>query len=165
MTERRRNMGGRWLWQAVTPASYLTFDLTKRFLSLFVSGIVANPEKMMLGTQRFSVNIAPGCSGLEGVGLILAFGVLWLLMFRRECRFPQCLLLLPFGVTLIFVLNAARIAALILIGNAGAQPSCIERLSLASGLDGVRRRRSGFLLRCTTGSVVYEQTKQTASAC
>ena len=115
------NVGGRWLWQAVTPASYLTFDLTKRFLSLFVSGIVANPEKMMLGTQRFSVNIAPGCSGLEGVGLILTFGVLWLLMFRRECRFPQCLLLLPVGVTLILVLNAARIAALILIGNAGAQ--------------------------------------------
>ena len=127
------NMGGRWLWQAVTPASYLTFDLTKRFLSLFVSGVVANPEKMMLGTQRFSVNIAPGCSGLEGVGLILAFSILWLLMFRRECRFPQSLILIPFGVGLIFVLNATRIAALILIGDAGAQQIALSGFHSQAG--------------------------------
>jgi exosortase E/protease (VPEID-CTERM system) len=109
------------LWQPVALASHLTFGLTKGFLSLFVSGIVANPEQMVLGTQRFSVEIAPECSGLEGVGLILAFGVLWLVMFRRECRFPQSLVLIPLGVALIFVLNAARIAALILIGDAGAE--------------------------------------------
>jgi exosortase E/protease (VPEID-CTERM system) len=127
------NMGGRWLWKAVTPARYLTFDLSKWFLSLFVSDIVANPQKMMLGTQRFSVNIAPGCSGLEGVGLILAFGVLWLLIFRRECRFPQSLVLLPFGVTLIFVLNATRIAALILIGSAGAQQAAASGFHSQAG--------------------------------
>ena len=111
----------RWLWQPVALASHLTFGLTKGFLSLFVSGIVANPDKMVLGTQRFSVEIAPQCSGLEGVGLILAFGILWLLVFRRECRFPQSLALIPLGVALIFVLNAMRIAALILIGDAGAE--------------------------------------------
>jgi exosortase E/protease (VPEID-CTERM system) len=43
-----------------------------------------------------------------------------LLLFRKECRFPQALLLLPAGVVFIYLLNAVRIAVLILIGNAGA---------------------------------------------
>jgi hypothetical protein len=63
----------RWLWQ---PASYLTFRLTKMFLIPFVSNVIANPATMVIGTQRFQVQIAPECSGLEGVGLILAFGIL-----------------------------------------------------------------------------------------
>jgi exosortase E/protease (VPEID-CTERM system) len=108
----------RWLWQ---PASHLTFRLIKIFLSPFVSDLIANPATLVIGTQRFLVQIAPECSGLEGVGLILAFGILWLLVFRQECRFPQSLLLIPFGVALVFLLNAVRITALVLIGNAGAQ--------------------------------------------
>ncbi len=51
---------------------------------------------------------------------MLAFGVMWLWLFRRECRFPQALVLLPAGVATIYLLNAVRITALILIGNAGA---------------------------------------------
>jgi exosortase E/protease (VPEID-CTERM system) len=114
-------VGGNMVWRLWQPASYLTFRLTKMFLSLFVSGIIANPAAMVIGTQRFHVEIAPECSGLEGVGLILAFGILWLLVFRKECHFPRSLVLIPFGVTLIFLLNSVRIATLILIGNAGAQ--------------------------------------------
>ena len=106
------------LWQ---PASYLTLHLTKILLGLFVPGVIANPAAMLIGTRRFQVQIAPQCSGLEGVGLILAFGILWLLVFRKECRFPQSLLLIPLGIALIFLLNSVRIAALILIGNAGAE--------------------------------------------
>jgi exosortase E/protease (VPEID-CTERM system) len=105
------------LWQ---PASYLTLRLTKIFLSLFVSGIIVNPATMSIGTQRFHVEIAPACSGLEGVGLVLVWGIVWLLVFRKECQFPRSLVLIPFGITLIFLLNSVRIAALILIGNAGA---------------------------------------------
>jgi exosortase E/protease (VPEID-CTERM system) len=108
----------RWLWQ---PASFLTFDLIKVFLSPFVSSIVANPATLVIGTQRFRVQIAPECSGLEGVALILSFGILWLLLFKRECRFPQSLALIPVSVAVLFLLNAVRIAALILIGNAGAR--------------------------------------------
>jgi exosortase E/protease (VPEID-CTERM system) len=76
---------------------------------------------MTIGTPRFHVEIAPQCSGLEGVGRILAFGILWLLVFRKECQFPRSLVLIPFGITLIFLLNSVRIAALVLIGNAGAE--------------------------------------------
>jgi exosortase E/protease (VPEID-CTERM system) len=75
---------------------------------------------MTLGTVRFCEQIAPECSGLEGAGLILAFSVLWLILFRRECRFPQSFVLIPLGIALMFALNVVRIATLILIGNAGA---------------------------------------------
>ena len=120
----------RWLWQ---PASYLTFHLTKMFLSPFVSAIIANPATSVIGTQRFRVQIAPACSGLEGVGLVLAFGILWLLVFRQECRFPRSLFLIPIGVTLIFLLNAVRIAVLVLIGNAGAKQIAVKGFHSQAG--------------------------------
>lgn len=105
------------------PFAHLTFDLVKAFLSLFVSGIISDPATMTLGTTKFSVEIAPECSGFEGTGLILAFGAVWLWLFRRECRFPQALILVPAGVAAVYLLNAARLTALILIGNAGAPKS------------------------------------------
>ena len=102
------------------PSSRLTYALVKSLLSLFVSGIVANPVTMHLGTTKFAVEIAPECSGYEGAGLILAFGVVWLWFFRDECRFPRALILIPAGVVIMYLLNAARITGLILIGDAGA---------------------------------------------
>jgi exosortase E/protease (VPEID-CTERM system) len=110
------------LWQ---PASRLTFSLAKLFLKPFVTGILADPASLRLGTTHFRTTIAPECSGLEGAGLILAFGTVWLLLFRRECRFPQSLLLIPAGIVILFLLNAVRIAALILIGDAGARQIAI----------------------------------------
>ena len=83
-------------------------------------GVVAVPATGTLGTQRFAVEIAPACSGLEGVGLMLIFSVLWLWCFRNDYRFPRALLLIPIGIVAIFILNSVRIAALILIGDAGA---------------------------------------------
>jgi exosortase E/protease (VPEID-CTERM system) len=76
---------------------------------------------MSIGTPAFEVRIAPECSGYEGMGLILAFSSAWLWFFRRQWRFPQALLLIPFGVAAMWIVNAARIAGLILIGNSGAQ--------------------------------------------
>ncbi len=102
------------------PSSRLTYALVKSLLSLFVTGIIANPVTMHLGTTKFAVEIAPECSGYEGAGLILAFGVVWLWFFRDECRFPRALILIPAGVVLMYLLNAVRITGLILIGDAGA---------------------------------------------
>jgi len=45
----------------------------------------------------------------------------WLCLFRKESRFPQALVLIPAGVVVMYLLNAVRIAALILIGSAGAR--------------------------------------------
>jgi exosortase E/protease (VPEID-CTERM system) len=109
---------GRLLWR---PMGRVTFSMVEWLLRLVASGVTADPVKMIIGTDKFRVEIADQCSGFEGAGLILAFGVVWLCLFRKECRFPQALLLVPAGVVVIYLLNAVRIAALILIGNAGAR--------------------------------------------
>jgi len=95
--------------------------MVEGLLRLVATGVTANPAKMIIGTAKFRVEIADQCSGFEGAGLILAFGVVWLCLFRKECRFPQALLLVPAGVAVMYLLNAVRIAALILIGSAGAR--------------------------------------------
>jgi len=74
---------------------------------------------MTLSTDRFAVTISEQCSGLEGVGLMLAFCATWLWCFRREYRFPRALIVVPVAVLLAFLLNVLRIAALVAIGDAG----------------------------------------------
>lgn len=105
-----------WPW-----AANITFRITRVLVGPFIPNLIVDPAKMVIGSPRFLVEVAPECSGLEGVGLTLAFGVTWLTLFRKQCRFPQALILLPAGAMLIFLLNSVRIAALILIGNAGAE--------------------------------------------
>ena len=114
------------------PSGRFTFRLVEAFLSLFVPAVISDPSTMTLGTSRFSVQIAPQCSGFEGAGLMLAFGIIWLCLFRRESRFPQVLLLLPAGVATIYLLNAVRITALILDRKRGSGRHCSGRLSFSS---------------------------------
>jgi len=104
------------LWE---PTAAVTFDLVRRVLLPIIPTLSADPATRVLSTERFAVEIAEICSGLEGMGLMLAFCAAWLLYFRREYIFPRALLLIPVGLLAIFVLNVLRIAALMLIGNAG----------------------------------------------
>ncbi len=97
----------------------LTFHSVKAILGLFLPNIYVDPDSFVLGTQRFSVFIADRCSGLEGLGLVLAFTTIWLWYFRKESRFPQALLLIPCALVCVWLLNVFRISAIVLIGNAG----------------------------------------------
>ncbi len=105
------------LWKAATG---ITFNLVHFLLNPIIPGLIAIPATRTIGSQKFSVEIATGCSGLEGMGLMLVFSVLWLWFFRGDYKFPRALLLIPVGVSVMFLMNAIRIAVLILIGNAGA---------------------------------------------
>ena len=159
------------------PSSRLTYALVKSLLSLFVTGIIANPVTMHLGTTKFAVEIAPECSGYEGAGLILAFGVVWLWFFRDECRFPRALLLIPAGVVLMYLLNAVRITSLILIGDAGAtrialggfhsQAGWIAFNAVALGFSLAARRlpwltSTGQTTTGHTGTTIAEPSKELA---
>jgi exosortase E/protease (VPEID-CTERM system) len=104
------------LW---APAAELTFRIVVILLRPLLPTLVSEPATLTLSTGRFAVQIAEMCSGLEGVGLMLAFCAAWLWFFRREYYFPRALIVVPFGVLLVFLLNAVRIAALVLIGDAG----------------------------------------------
>jgi exosortase E/protease (VPEID-CTERM system) len=86
----------------------------------FLADLTADPSTWVIGTPRFSVMIAQECSGMEGLGLVLVFTVIWLWYFRKENRFPQALLLVPGALACVWLLNIVRICVIILIGNAGA---------------------------------------------
>ncbi|HYL37319.1 MAG TPA: exosortase E/protease, VPEID-CTERM system [Bryobacteraceae bacterium] len=102
------------------PATDFTFRLVHALLRLFLPHVIADPTSMTIGTPAFSVTILPWCAGFEGTALMLVFSVAWLSFFRREFRFPQALLLIPAGMAVMWMSNAVRITALILIGVAGA---------------------------------------------
>ena len=141
------------LWE---PTSALTFELVRHLLEPILPTLHADPVALELSTRRFAVQIADQCSGLEGVGLTLAFSGAWLLCFRREYIFPRALLLIPASVISIFALNVLRIAALILIGDAGfpdvavygfhSQAGWIAFIAVACGLV-LLSRRSTWLNR------------------
>jgi len=107
----------RLLW---APATRVTFVMVKFLLSLFLSSVISDPATATIGTRSFYVTVEKECSGLEGMGLMLVFGLVWLWLFRDDFRFPRALLLVPVSLGIAFLLNSVRIAALILIGNAGA---------------------------------------------
>jgi exosortase E/protease (VPEID-CTERM system) len=100
-----------------------TLHAVSAVLGLFIPDVIANPATFEIGTPRYLITIAPGCSGVEGLGLVLIFTSLWLWVYRKETRFPQALLLIPCALGCSWLLNIARLCALILIASAGGSDS------------------------------------------
>jgi exosortase E/protease (VPEID-CTERM system) len=146
------------LW---VPTATLTFNLVGQMLLPVIPMLHADPATRVLSTDRFAVEVSELCSGLEGVGLMLAFTGAWLLYFRREYIFPRALVLIPAGVAAIFGLNVLRIAALVLIGNAGfpdvavygfhSQAGWMAFIAVACGLV-LLSRQSAWLNRTTAAA-------------
>lgn len=108
-----------WSQQLWTTMADITFQVVYRLLRWFIPHLDIEPSQRVIDTGHFTVYIDQVCSGLEGLGLMLAFCTVLLLLFRREYRFPRALLLIPLALLLSFLLNIARIAALVLIGHQG----------------------------------------------
>jgi exosortase E/protease (VPEID-CTERM system) len=96
------------------------FYSVRKLLGFVLPDVISDPAAFTLGTPRFLVFIAEECSGLEGLGLVLIFTLVWLWHFRKETRFPRALVLVPCALACVWLLNIARISAIILIGDAGA---------------------------------------------
>jgi len=90
---------------------------------LALAGQVADVDHAArsIGVGGFSVEIAPICSGADGIGLVLVFQALWIAIRRRDLSVPRALLLLPAGAAGAFLANVVRVAALILVGASGAE--------------------------------------------
>ncbi|MGD0949993.1 MAG: exosortase E/protease, VPEID-CTERM system [Candidatus Binatia bacterium] len=133
-------------WQ---PLAQLTLWAVDRMITLTGAAPVTDPVLLVVGTQQFSVKIAPQCSGYEAIGILWVFLGAYLGLFRRSLRFPQVLLLFPAGTLLMWLLNALRIAALIAVGT---------WLSPSIALGGFHSY-SGWLLFCgaTLGLVAATQ--------
>ena len=141
------------LWE---PTASLTFNLVRLLLLPLFPNLSADSVTRVLSTDRFAVEVTQVCSGLEGMGLILAFAGAWLLYFRHEYIFPRALLLIPAGLAAMFALNVVRIATLVIIGSAGfpdiasygfhSQAGWITFNAVACGLV-LMSRRSAWLTR------------------
>ncbi len=105
------------LWR---PSASLTFRVVEILLQPLLPHFMSDSSRLLIGSDSFYVEIAPACSGYEGVAMALVFSASWLWYFRHEYRFPNALILVPAAAAAMWILNSLRIAALILIGHAGA---------------------------------------------
>jgi exosortase E/protease (VPEID-CTERM system) len=107
-----------WTQQFWGPLSDATFSLTASLLQLTHGEVVTvDSAAKVLGIGDFLVNIAPACSGYEGIGLITAFTLIYVWVHRQTLKFPRALLLFPLGALAIWLLNVVRIAVLVTLGH------------------------------------------------
>lgn len=95
----------------------VTFYLTEALLSNLYGDVVVDPGQLLLGTRRFFIVIQPGCSGFEGMGLMLVLSGSYLGLRHRQLHWPWAALLVPVAVVLAYVSNLLRLLALIVIGT------------------------------------------------
>jgi exosortase E/protease (VPEID-CTERM system) len=127
--------GSSLLWQPLAP---FTLGASQQLLGLLEPEVVFLPERTLIGTPRFQVTMAPECSGFEGIGLMVVFLSAYLLLARRQLRFPAALWLLPVGLVAIWIGNVARIVGLIWVGS---------HLSESIAVSGFHAK-AGWLLFC-----------------
>ena len=132
---------------------HLTFDGVRLLLTPFVPDVRADSTTLVIDTGRFAVEISSACSGIEGMGLMLAFCSAWLLLFRKEYIFPRALLLIPAGLVLIVVLNVVRIAVLVLVGHVGFG---------AIAIYGFHSQAGWIAFNCAAGFIAYASRKSPA---
>lgn len=104
------------LWASLADDTLRAVELVLR---VGAAELVVDRPARVIGTPGFRVHISPACSGYEGFGLVTAVVGCYLVLCRRELRFPAALVLLPLALAASWVLNVLRIAALVGIGAAG----------------------------------------------
>ncbi len=109
------------LWESLYGS---TFFALERFLrAIYGPGeVISRPAERVVGLEHgLRVEISPQCSGYEAIGLVTVLLIVFLWANRRSLRFPQSLLLVPAGIAIIWLANALRITALIVLGNGWSQ--------------------------------------------
>ena len=87
------------------------FSLNYHVMPNLINGV---PD---FGTTQFSVAIYPACSGYEGMSLIVLLLGVYCYIQKEQLIIPRSLLIFPFAVFIMFLLNGFRIFALIAIGH------------------------------------------------
>jgi exosortase E/protease (VPEID-CTERM system) len=99
-----------------------TLVLVRSILNLVARGVICDPGRFTIGLDGFKIIVGYQCSGFEGIGMIVAFLGAYLWWSRDSLRWPRAYLLVPLAAATIWLLNAVRIASMVLIG-AWASPS------------------------------------------
>lgn len=116
-------------WRAVAAAEGLwgvlqsaTLHAVAAVLRIASADVVVDPAERLVGADGFEVVVAPMCSGVDGLGLVLVFQAVWLSFARSRVHLGRALLLLaPAGVAAALAANVLRIAALVLLGASGRE--------------------------------------------
>ena len=106
------------LWQ-IDKVADVTFDAVAGLVQLLGYQVQADAAHKIIGADGFFINVAPVCSGIEGIALVTVFVSLYLILFRSELKFPLAFLLYPVGIALSAGLNVVRITALLALGLEG----------------------------------------------
>lgn len=106
------------LWGLLT---FSTLHAVGWLLGLVADGVVVIPAEKVIGLGDFEVEVAPICSGVDGLGLVVLFQAVWLSLSRSRVRLPRALVVLPFGALAALAANVLRMAALVLVGASGRE--------------------------------------------
>ncbi len=106
------------LWQLDTIAG-ATFSAVSSLIKYLGYDVEIYTDIRTIGTEDFYINVAPVCSGIEGIALVTIFTTLYLLLFRSELHIFRTLLLYPIGIMISASLNVVRIVVLLAIGLNG----------------------------------------------
>jgi len=106
------------LWGVLTA---FTLHAVGWLLGLVASGVVVIPAEKVIGLRGFEVEVAPVCSGVDGLGLVILFQAVWLSLSRSRLRLPRALIVLPIGAVAALAANVLRMAALVLVGASGRE--------------------------------------------
>lgn len=104
------------LWGAL---STMTLHAAAWILRLVADEVILEVDVQAIGLPGFEVEVAPVCSGADGLGMVILFQALWLSLARSRIRLRRAAWLLPLGAVLALAANAVRIASLIWVGAHG----------------------------------------------
>ena len=106
-------------WRSVDFIAEATFVTVASITQWLGYDIEIYPEWKTIGADDFYINIAPVCSGIEGMALVTLFVTIFLRLFRSDLRFPRAFLLYPVGLLASAIFNVVRITVLLVIGLEG----------------------------------------------
>jgi exosortase E/protease (VPEID-CTERM system) len=116
------------VWRAASAAEHLWGTLAgftlRAVAALLRAGggdVTIDVSQALIGMRDFAVTMAPECSGVDGIGLVLVFGLTWLALARDRIRTGRALWLVLAAAVVAYAANIARITGLVLLGAAGKE--------------------------------------------
>lgn len=105
----------------VWPIKWSTFELINALISSLYSDYIYDIETLLIGTERFSVILRFGCSGIQGITLFITTAIILYLLEIKNLNISKLRLsiYLVLGVIFSFIGNVFRISALIALGTHG----------------------------------------------
>ena len=93
-----------------------TFNTVIFILTIIGVTATSAPADFTIGVGSFEAAVGTPCAGISGIILMCAVMGCYIVVFRKRLRVERALLLLPMAACLSWMLNAVRIAALLMIG-------------------------------------------------